>query len=126
MTMTNQMLLAAIQPNEQIYFITSDSKGYDGVVVRRDEVAYVPFWSYINNNAGTVMRLKGNDFLDVMWDGGRALKSDGWNEKFINRTTPFTKDDLKSVSSVLLDVPKEQKPKFEEDLSQFEGKSLNG
>ena len=124
--MTNQMLLAAIQPNEQIYFITSNSNEYDGVVVRRDEVAYVPFWSYINNNAGAITRIKGNDFLDVMWDGGRAMKSDEWNEKFINRTTPFTKDDLKSVSNLLVDVPKEHKPKFEEDISQFEGKSLNG
>lgn len=125
MTMTNQMLLAAIQPDEQIYFITSKVDGLDGVVVRREEVVHVPFWTYISNNAGAVTRLKGNDFLDVLWDGGQAIKSDEWNEKFINRTNPFTKDDLKSVANLLLDVPKERKQKIQEDLSEFEKKSLD-
>ena len=125
MTMTNQMLLAAIQPDEQIYFITSKVDGLDGVVVRREEVVHVPFWTYISNNAGAVTRLKGNDFLDVLWDGGQAIKSDEWNEKFINRTNPFTKDDLKSVANLLLDVPKERKQEVQQDLSEFEKKSLD-
>ena len=124
MIMTNQMLLAAIQPDEQIYFITSKVDELDGVVVRGNEVVHVPFWSYINNNAGAVTRLKGNDFLNLLWDGGQAIKSDEWNEKFINRTNPFTKDDLKSVVSLLLDVPKERKPEVQQDLSGFDTKAV--
>lgn len=122
--MTSKMLLAAIQPNEQIYFITSKVDELDGVVVRDQEVVYVPFWSYINNNAGVITRLKGNEFLDTLWDGGQALKSDEWNEKFINRTNPFTESDLKPVAKLLLDVPRERKPEVEQDLSVFETKAL--
>lgn len=102
-----RMVLAATNPNEQLFYVVDPEKEFDGVVMSEGTVKYVPFWSYVNRDKFT--RLTGTEFLNRLWvvpqgDGGE------WTRKFFTREEPFDEEDLDSVELLLVNVPEEREP----------------
>jgi hypothetical protein len=110
-----QMLLAGITPDTAIYYIVNPTdKSNTGVVIRDSEVTYVPFWSYVDRLGTTLNPVANSRFLRSLWML-EIIEDDEWETKFFTQDVAFNDDDLDSIKTFLMDVPKERKSKPQSD-----------
>jgi len=102
------MFLAATGPNEQVFYIIDPDTEDDGVVVSRERIDHVSFWSYTSKVPGLTPVLA-SELSRQLWDG-EAAKTKEWNKKFVSREVPFDEDEIFSVEFLLVPVPDEREP----------------